>query len=129
MLNTSNLNQRLYQIWFFTYYLTFWLALRRKCPYSEFFWSVFFCIWTEYGEIFRISRYLVQMWENMDQKISECGRTLFTQCSPIRNVQISWKMIFWTIQATKYLSRLKQQKKTLCFDEIKNGIKMLNKAK
>ena len=26
-------------------------ALRKKCPHSEFFWTVFFCIRTEYGEI------------------------------------------------------------------------------
>ena len=25
--------------------------LRKKCPYSELFWSVFSSIWTEYGEI------------------------------------------------------------------------------
>ena len=26
-------------------------ALREKCPYSELFWSAFFHIWNEYGEI------------------------------------------------------------------------------
>ena len=26
-------------------------SLRKKCPYSELFWSVFFCIRTEYGQI------------------------------------------------------------------------------
>ena len=30
-----------------------YLALREKCRYLEFFWSVFFRIWTEYGEILR----------------------------------------------------------------------------
>ena len=25
-------------------------SLRKKCPYSEFFWSVFSHIWTEYGD-------------------------------------------------------------------------------
>ena len=34
-------------------------TLREKCPYSEFFWSVFSGIWTEYGEIQGISPYLV----------------------------------------------------------------------
>ena len=29
----------------------FRLALHEKCPYSEFFWSVFFRICIEYGEI------------------------------------------------------------------------------
>ena len=43
-------------------------TLRENCPYSEFFWSVFFRISTEYREILRISPYLVWMRENMDQK-------------------------------------------------------------
>ena len=31
------------------------ISLREKCPYSEFFRSVFSRIWTEYGEILCIS--------------------------------------------------------------------------
>ena len=49
-----------------------------KCPYSEFLWSVFSRIRTEYGEILRISPYSVQMQENTDQKNSECGH--FSLC-------------------------------------------------
>ena len=48
-------------------------TLREKCPYLEFFWSVFSHIWTEYGEILRISPYSVRMRENTDQKNSEYG--------------------------------------------------------
>ena len=33
------------------------LALRKKCSYLEFIWSVFSNIWTEYGGILRISPY------------------------------------------------------------------------
>ena len=55
------------------------LSLRKKCPYSGFFWSVFSRIWTEYEEIIRISPHLVQMRENTDQKNSEYGH-FFTQC-------------------------------------------------
>ena len=40
--------------------------LRKKCPYSELFWSTFSRIRTEYGEIC-ISSYLVWMRENADQ--------------------------------------------------------------
>ena len=36
-----------YQIWKENFFL-YQLALREKCPYSEFFWSVFSRIWTEY---------------------------------------------------------------------------------
>ena len=43
------------------------LTLREKCPYSEFFWTVFSRIWTEYGGIRR---------ENSDQKNSEYGHFL-----------------------------------------------------
>ena len=42
--------------------------VREKCSYSKFFWSVFFRIRTEYGEILRFSLYSVQMPENTDQK-------------------------------------------------------------
>ena len=47
------------------------LSLREKCSYSEFFWSLFPRIRTEYGEIRSISLYSF-----------ECGkiRTLFNQC-------------------------------------------------
>ena len=50
-----------------------WYALRKKCPYSELFWSVFSRIRTEYGEILRISPYSVRMRENTDQNNSEYG--------------------------------------------------------
>ena len=46
-------------------------TLRKKCPYSELFWSVFSRIRTEYGEIPRISPYSVQMRENTDRINSE----------------------------------------------------------
>ena len=42
------------------------LALREECPYSEFFWSVFSRIGTEYGEMPSVQR-------NTDQKNSEHG--------------------------------------------------------
>ena len=38
--------------------------LREKCPNTEFCWSVFSRIRTEYGEIQSISLYLVRMQEN-----------------------------------------------------------------
>ena len=48
-------------------------TLREKCPYSEFFWSAFPGIRTEYGEILHISPYSVRIRENMDKKNSEYG--------------------------------------------------------
>ena len=58
------------------------IALRKKCPYLELFWSAFSRIRTEYGdirsispygEILRISPYSVRMRENVDQNDSEYG--------------------------------------------------------
>ena len=51
--------------------------LRKKCPYSELFWSVFSRIRIEYGEIRSISPYSVRMRENTDQKLRI--RPLFMQ--------------------------------------------------
>ena len=51
--------------------------LRKKCPYSEFFGSLFFRIWTEYGDLLCKTPYSVLMRENMDQKLQM--RTFFTE--------------------------------------------------
>ena len=53
-------------------------SLREKCPYSEFFWSVFFRIWTEYGEA---TEYLSVFGPNAGKYRPEKLRirTLFTQ--------------------------------------------------
>ena len=52
------------------------LSMRKNCPYSELFWSVFPRIRTEYGEILRISPYSVQMRENANQNNIEYGHVL-----------------------------------------------------
>ena len=49
-------------------------SLCEKYPYSEFLWSLFTRIRTEYRQILFISPFLVQMWENTDQKNSKYGR-------------------------------------------------------
>ena len=59
-------------------------SLREKCSCSEFFWSVFSCIRTEYGEIRRSSPYLLRMRENTDQKNSENGHFSRTKQLPLK---------------------------------------------
>ena len=60
-----------------------WLPTRRKKrPYSELFWSVFFRIQTEYGEILSISSYSVRMREKTDQDNSEYEHFL---CSAMKS--------------------------------------------
>ena len=51
-------------------------ALRKKCSYSELFWSVFSHTRTECGEILCISPYSVRMLENTYQNNSEYGHFL-----------------------------------------------------
>ena len=69
--------------------------LCQKCPYSEFFWSAFCRIRTEYGEI--ITPYCVQMLENMDQKNSE---NEFFSRSVLQPNFLSW--IFFMPSFTKF---------------------------
>ena len=40
------------------------LTLRKKCPYSELFWSTFSRLWTEYGEAERTDLKLILKWLN-----------------------------------------------------------------
>ena len=47
------------------------IALRKNCLYSEFLWSVFSRIRTEYRDLQTNSPYLVRIQENMDHKTSE----------------------------------------------------------
>ena len=55
----------------------FWnTSLHETCLYSELFWSLFFCIRTEYGEILFISPYSVRMRENTGQNNSKYGHFL-----------------------------------------------------
>ena len=51
-------------------------SLCKNCPYSELFSSVFSHTRTEYGEIWSISLYLVQIQKNADQNNSEYGHFL-----------------------------------------------------
>ena len=55
----------------------FWnTSLLETCLYSGLFWSLFFCIRTEYGEILFISPYSVRMRENTGQNNSKYGHFL-----------------------------------------------------
>ena len=87
-------NRLLYSLW------TCWIedllqSLRKKCPYSELFWSAFFHIRTYYGEIL----YSVQMPENTDQYNSKNGHfsTQWMWCTTYRsgvsNIGITLELI------------------------------------
>ena len=55
-----------------------WLTLRKNCPYSDIFWSVFSRIRTEYREIRSIFLSSVRMRWNTDQKNSGYGHFLLS---------------------------------------------------
>ena len=63
-------------------------SLRKKCPYSESFWSVSSRIRTEYGEILRISPRSIRMRENMDQKNSKYENFLRSELVSLNNDEI-----------------------------------------
>ena len=78
----------------------FCFTLRKKCLYSEFFWSVFPRIWTEFRQVFRISSYSVRMREITDQKNSEYGHfscSAGVNITNFKHVVISEHEIFLTI--------------------------------
>ena len=54
-------------------FFIYFFPLREKCRYSQFFWSVFSRIRTEYGEIWNL---------NKDQKNSENGHFSSSVCGP-----------------------------------------------
>ena len=49
-----------------------------KIKHTEFFWSVFSCIWTEYADLLRKSPYSVPILENTEQNKLRIW-TVFTQ--------------------------------------------------
>ena len=81
-----------------------------------FFWSVFYCISTEYGEIRSISRYSVRIRENTDQEKLRIW-TLLTQC---RFQGIS-KIGADTVE--KYLQN------NLCFDKLQMSFQKISVKK
>ena len=101
-------------IWSFlmTYCWLWKCTLRKKCSYSELFWSAFFRIRTKYGEILRVSPYSVQMWENGDQNNSEYGHFLRSGIHLLRDRhqvslllwrkfdQINYLLFHWNYQKT-----------------------------
>ena len=78
------------------FHLHIGVSLCEKCPYSEFFWSVFSLIRTEYREIRSISPYLVKMLENTDQEEHNTvifrGKLIKTKAEIFDNLKtfVSW---------------------------------------
>ena len=57
----------------------------RNVQIQSFFWSVFYLVWTKYGDLLRKSPHSVQILENTDQKKLRI-LTLITQCMTFVNV-------------------------------------------
>ena len=94
---TPDLTKRRFILWYFQHYNEH----REKADHfvksvqiRSFFWSVFSCTWTEYGEILPVSPYSVWMQEHADQK-KLCIWTLFTQ----------WISCYWESRKLTHDSR------------------------
>ena len=103
---------------------------RKKCPYSELFWSPFSRIRTEYGEILRISPYSVRMRENADQNHSEYGRFSRSESKPKSSSICSSKPLLtcWRIQicyiVQGYFTDVFFEKKVFSEQLFKNHLRM-----
>ena len=75
------------------------LSLHEKYPYSEYIWSAFSRIETEYVEIRSISPYSLQMRENADQKKSEYEH--FSRSVPRVTMKWIWSIISFCSRALK----------------------------
>ena len=88
-------------------------TLRKKFPYSEFFWSVFFRIRTEYGEKLGISPHSVRMWKNTDQKTPNTDTFYavpgLTISASFRN-NTKCLTTFWQLNKTRNLYRILQNR-------------------
>ena len=85
-------------------------TLRKKYLYSDFFWSVFSLIGTEYGEMRIISPYWVRMRENAHQKNPEYGH--------FHAVLIIGPVVYW-------FKRLNEEIRYLTNDKRKISASML----
>ena len=83
-------------------FLDVWLALRKKCPYSELFCSVFSRVRTEYGEILRNFPYSVRIRENPDQNNSEYGLCSCSVGSEYSSKSLERILFFFVITACPY---------------------------
>ena len=76
------------------------MTLPKKCQNTEFFWSLFSRIWTEYRDLLRKSPYSFQILENADQKRLRIG-TFFAQCDWIGNAAVASKSVDTSYKITK----------------------------
>ena len=84
-------------------------TLRKKCPYSELFWSAFSRIRSEYGEILGISPYSVRVRENTDQNNSEYGHFLRSTELELSKVQTG-HIFDWIFGRNKLISEYFERK-------------------
>ena len=71
-------------------------TLREKCPYVEFFWSIFSCILPEYGQILCITPYSVRIREKTGQKNS---KYVHFSCSDSCSEKSHWNFKFCLISS------------------------------
>ena len=90
------------------------IGLRKKCPYSELFWSAFFRIWAEYGEEFSPNA------EKCRPEQLGIG-TIFKQCSAsFQKIQICYILLLietvsrWCSTKNVLLEILQNSKENTC---------------
>ena len=87
------------------------------CPNTEFFWSVFSRIWTEYGDLLRKSPYSVQIWKIRTRKKPVFGQ--FSHTDVFKN-SVNDKILYYIIIAN--LTDILLNIFRLCFTSFKTSI-------
>ena len=64
------------------------IKLREKCLYLELFWHKFLRIWTEYGEIIRISLYSIRIQERITPNMDRFYAVVVKMCSMCKIINL-----------------------------------------
>ena len=105
--------------------LSLCFSLCEKYPFTELGWSAFSRIRTEYGDILRISPYLVQMPENTDQNNSEYGhslRSVYNSPCDFFSQKFDSKAIVYSYLTTKVYSEYCETSKMKLFAKMINDL-------
>ena len=94
-------------------------SLREKCPNSEFFWSLFSCIRTEYGEILRIWTRLTQWFVKLPLVANSESRELLLFTWNIAYLSLDAAVLQFLKNSSSVFSKGFQTVSNLSFPQFK----------
>ena len=76
---------------------TLLLHCMKSFQIQSFFWSVFSCIWTEYGDLLRKSPYSVRTQENTGLEKTPYLETFHGMLTQLIKITVDWSAVFSTV--------------------------------